>query len=298
MLPFLLGLGAQGGVNRFLKRSRLYSRAGSVNGEKGDLMKSKISCGLKEYFVCWLLLISSFSLAASDEPVLTLVTGDMVAGFYHSPEQTGLVDDLLEQALKRMGYRLRVLTVPTERSLKMAAAGLADGELLRTAAIEKHFPTLLQVPEALIEGEFVVFSHEAIDLSEGWQALSGKSVGIVIGMKIIENNVPASALITKVKDEKLLFSLLKRKRIDYAVFLRDIGQYYLDKNNIKGLLVNKMYLGKVPAYAYLHPKHAALVPRLANTLKGMKQDGSFQRLVEQHLRPLGSAYPERASEYK
>ncbi len=254
--------------------------------------------GFLQYVSCVLLLTASLFVVASDEPVLTLVTGDMVAGFYHSPEQTGLVDDLLEQALKRMGYRLRVLTVPTERSLKMAAAGLADGELLRTPAIEKYFPTLLQVPEALIEGEFVVFSHEAIDLSEGWQALSGKSVGIVIGMKIIENNVPASALVTKVKDEKLLFTLLERKRIDHAVFVRDIGEFYLNKNNIKGLLVNKMYLDKVPAYAYLHPKHAALVPRLASTLKKMKQDGSFQMLVEQHLLPLGSAYPERASEYQ
>lgn len=260
-------------------------------------MKSKIPCGLKKYFVCFLLLTSSFSLTASDEPVLTLVTGDMVAGFYHSPEQTGLVDELLELALKRMGYRLRVLTVPTERSLKMTAAGLADGELLRTPAIEKYFPTLLQVPEALIEGEFVVFSHEPIDLNEGWQALSGKSVGIIIGMKIIENKVPASAMLTKVKDEELLFNLLKRKRIDYAVFLKDIGLFHLHKNNIKGVFINKMYLDKVPAYVYLHPKHAALVPRLANTLKGMKQDGSFQMLVQQHLLPIDGAYSERDSEY-
>ncbi|MBV1927950.1 MAG: transporter substrate-binding domain-containing protein [Gammaproteobacteria bacterium] len=250
-----------------------------------------------QYSICVLLLISSFSVTAFDEPVLTLVTGDMVAGLYHSTEQTGLVDELLELALKRMGYRLRVLTVPTERSLKMTESGLADGELLRTAAIEKYFPSLLQVPEALVESEFAVFSHQPIDLTEGWQALSGKSVGIIIGMKIIENKVPASALITKVKDEKLLFTLLKRKRIDYAVFVKDIGQFYLHKNNIKGLLVNKVPLDKVPAYTYLHPKHAALVPRLANTLKEMKQDGSFQMLVEQHLMPIDGAYSERNSEY-
>jgi len=260
-------------------------------------MKRNLSCGLRVHLVCLLLLISSLSFAASEEPVLTLVTGDMAAGLYHSPEQTGLVDELLELALKRMGYRLRVLTVPTERSLKMAAAGLVDGELLRTTAIDAYFPSLLQVPEVLIEGEFVVFSHKPIDLREGWQALSGKSVGIVIGMKLIENNVPASALITKVKDEKLLFNMLKRKRIDYAVFIRDMGQFYLHKNNITGVFANKMYLDKVPGYVYLHPKHAALVPRLANTLKEMKQDGSFQTVVKQHLLRIDSTYSERASEY-
>ena len=255
-------------------------------------MKSKLSSGLRAYLVGFLLLIYSLSLTASNEPVLTLVTGDMGTGLYHSPEQTGLVDELLELALERMGYRLRVLAVPTERSLKMAAAGYADGELLRTVAIEAYFPSLLQVPEVLVEGEFVVYSHEPIDLSEGWQGLSGKSVGIIIGMKIIENNMPARANITKVKDEKLLFTLLKRKRIDYAVFLKDIGQYYLHKNNIKGLLVNTMHLDKVPAYTYLHPKHAALVPRLANTLKAMKEDGSFEMLVKKHLLLIDSTYPE------
>ena len=251
-------------------------------------MESEIPCSLRACLTGFLLLISSLSFAAPDEPVLTLVTGDMGTGVYHSPEQTGLVDELLQLALKRMGYRLRVLTVPAERSLKMAAAGLAGGELFRTTAIEKHFPTLLQVPEALIEGEFVVFSHKPIELSEGWQALSGKSVGIVIGMKIIENKVPASALVTKVKSEKQLFTLLKRKRIDYAIFIRDMGQFYLHKNNITGVFVHEMYLDKVSAYTYLHPKHAALVPELANTLKGMKQDGSFQKLVKQHLLPIAS----------
>ena len=241
-----------------------------------------------QYPICVFLLISSLSVAASDEPVLTLVTGDLVVGVYHSPEQTGLVDELLEVALKRMGYGLRVLTVPTERSLKMTEAGIADGELLRTAAIEEYFPSLLQVPESLVESEFVVFSHEAIDLTEGWQALSGKSVGIIIGMKIIENSVPADALVTKVKDEEQLFTLLLKKRIDHVVFIRNIGEYYLYKNNIKGLIVSGMFLDRVPAYTYLHPKHAALVPRLAVELKGMKQDGSFKKLKNKHLQFIGA----------
>jgi len=238
------------------------------------------------------------SVTGSEKPTLTLVTGDMVAGFYHSPEQTGLVDELLETALQRMGYGLRVLTVPTERSLKMSEAGIADGELLRTAAIERYFPSLLQVPVALIQGEFVVFSHDPVDLKAGWQDLSNKSVGIIIGMKIIENNVPENALVTKVKDEKQLFGLLEKKRIDHAVFLRDIGEYYLYKNNIKGLVASELFLDQVPAYAYLHPKHAALVPRLANELKGMKQDGTFEALVEQHSRPIKNSRTERATDIK
>jgi len=241
-----------------------------------------------QYPACVLLLISSFSVTASDEPVLTLVTGDLVPGFYHSSEQTGLLDDIVEQALDRMGYGLRVLTVPTERSLKMTEAGIVDGDLIRTRAIEEYFPTLLQVPEVLLQSEFVVFSREAIDLKNGWQSLSGKSVGIIFGMKIIEKKVPASALVTKVKNEAQLFTLLLKKRIDYAVFIRDIGQYYLHENKIKGLVASDMSLERVPSYVYLHPKHAALVPGLASALLGMKKDGSYQKLVDQHMQAINS----------
>ncbi len=244
-----------------------------------------------QYTACWLLLVSSVAVIAADKPVLTLVTGDLVPGFYHSPEQTGLVDELVEQALQRMGYDLHVLTVPTERSLKMSESGLADGELVRTRAIEEYFPTLLRVPESLASNEFVVFSRDTIDLSKGWKSLSGKSVGIIFGMKIIEKKVPASALVTKVKDETQLFALLQKKRIDYAVFIRDIGQYYLHKNNIKGLVVSDISLESVPSYVYLHPKHVALVPRLTSALQAMKQDGSYQKLVDQHLQGMKNEKP-------
>jgi len=115
-------------------------------------------------------------------------------------------------------------------------------------------------------------------------------------MKIIENKVPKSALITKVKDQKQLFALLLRKRIDYAVFIKGMGQYYLRKNNIKGVAASNMPLDSVPAYIYLHPKHAALVPRLAGALQEMKKNGSFQRVVDRHLQAGNSDYTERLAD--
>jgi polar amino acid transport system substrate-binding protein len=39
-------------------------------------------------------------------------------------------------------------------------------------------------------------------------------------------------------------------------------------------------------FIYLHKKHKALVPKLANVLREMKQDGRYQILVDKHLTPL------------
>ncbi len=268
----------------------------------GWLKQKRSTSGLvkrcRQYTTCLLLLVSSLAVTAAEKPVLTLTTGDLAPGFYHSREQTGLVDELVEQALQRMGYGLHVLTVPTERSLKMSESGLADGELFRARVIEQYFPTLLRVPEQLVMSEFVVFSRQTIDLKNGWQSLSGKSVGIVLGMKIIESKVPDSAFLTKVKNEKQLFALLQKKRIDYAVFVKDLGEYYLHENNIKGLVVSDVSLENVPVYIYLHPKHAALVPRLASALQAMKQDGSYQKLIDKHLQAINSGKPVESELWK
>jgi len=73
--------------------------------------------------------------------------------------------------------------------------------------------------------------------------------------------------------------------------VKDIGQYYLHKNNIKGLVVSDISLESVPSYVYLHPKYAILVPRLARALQAMKQDGSYQKLIDQHLQGIKNEKP-------
>ena len=57
-------------------------------------------------------------------------------------------------------------------------------------------------------------------------------------MKLIENNVPENTLITRVVGEEQLFSMLHKQRIDYAIFVRALGEYYLNKNNISGFFIS------------------------------------------------------------
>ena len=39
-------------------------------------------------------------------------------------------------------------------------------------------------------------------------------------------------------------------------------------------------------YMYLNKRHAALVPKVAKALVAMKQDGTFQRIIAETLKPL------------
>ena len=68
--------------------------------------------------IYFLLLVSFQPITTFAGPTLNLVTGDITVGLYHTREKTGLVDEVLEVALQRIGYEFDVTIVPTERSLK------------------------------------------------------------------------------------------------------------------------------------------------------------------------------------
>ncbi|MBV1959926.1 MAG: transporter substrate-binding domain-containing protein [Pseudomonadales bacterium] len=234
------------------------------------------------------MMIVSFMMAISSglyaQSILTLSTADITSSYFHTDDYQGLVDKILSKALARIGYEFKVITLPAERSLMMADSGVVDGELVRTRSIEQRFPDLIRVPEAVVAVDFVVFSYKPIDLNNGWLAFKGKSVGLVIGMKIIEQSVPEKALVTRVKNSKQLFNLLKNRKVDYVVFTRDMGEGYLRHNSIPGVFSSSTVLSSVPGFTYINRDNAHLVPKLARTLREMKQDGSYQEIVATHMR--------------
>ena len=232
------------------------------------------------FIISLFLFITQTSYA--EKSSISLSVPDISSLFYHTPEQTGFADEVLSLALKRIGYTLTLHSFPTERSLKMANTGVTDGELIRTQSIEKQYPNLIRVPENLASAEFMVFSRTPINVSQGWQSLKGKSVGVIIGMKIIEQNLPASARKIEVRDINSLFQLLINERADCVVFAHMLGENFLSKHAIDKVLINEPKLASVPLFTYLNNNHIELVPQLAHALKTMKKDNSYQILANKH----------------
>ena len=231
------------------------------------------------FLYCFMCVSSSISLAA---PVITLSTTDVTTNYFHTTEMTGLADEVLVEAFRQIGFELKVVALPSERSLKMARDGLVDGEFIRTRAIEKEYPSLVRVPEPVVDVEFSVFSNAPIDLTNGWSSLAGKSVGLVIGMKVIERNVPKDARVSGVKSIDQLFSMLNKGKIDYAVMARGIGQDFLQKNGLSHILISDQALMSMPAFTYFHLSNASLVPRLEKALRKMKLSGEYKKIVDRH----------------
>ena len=203
-----------------------------------------------------------------------------------SEKQTGFVDSIVSEALNQLGYELESVRLPAERALINANAGIDDGDLLRIGGLQKIYPNLIQVPEKIMDMEFVAFSRNASLPISGWQSLKPWSVAIITGWKILEQNITETAELTKVKNADLLFRLLLKNRTDIIVYSRWIGLAYIKKHRLKNIKILEPPLGRRSMYVYLHKKHRHLVPKLAASLRSMKRDGRYQHIFEKILAPL------------
>ncbi len=200
--------------------------------------------------------------------------------------QTGFVDRLVQQALERLGYRLHISHLPAERALINANAGIDDGDLLRIGGLSTLYPNLVQVPEKVIDMDFVAFTRQRQLRIDGWASLPGHAVAIINGWKILEQNIPPETRPDKVKNARQLFTLLLKDRADLVLYSRWAGLGFLSRNQIHGIKILEPPLAKRAMFVYLNKKHRELVPRLAASLRQLKADGSYQRIFEQTLSPV------------
>jgi polar amino acid transport system substrate-binding protein len=224
-----------------------------------------------------LFLFLFFSSVSAAQTTLTFTTGDD-----QSHGRAKAMNTLLTECFNRMEIRLKIIPMPSERSLINANNGVEDGNFLRTDKLSYAFPNLVIVPERISENRVVVFSKDENVRIDGWKSLFQYHVAYVNGWKNCERELKGHKSITIVKNEYLLFTLLENNRADAGVFGLGTGTEVLKKlgySDIKAIdppiVVNDLFL-------YVHKKHIALVPKIVNTLRSMKADGTYQRIVDQY----------------
>jgi polar amino acid transport system substrate-binding protein len=221
------------------------------------------------------------------EPTLALATGSREP-LVSSPGRPGFAEELVREALRRVGHELRVVPLPVERALVNANAGIEDGDLYRAAGFEKDYPELVQVPQPLLDQDFVAVARRADVQVRGWPDLARYHVAYVTGNKILERQLQGLANVTSVRDNALLLGLLAADRADVVLINRWVGLLAARQAGV-AVRVQEPALLRVPMYMYLHRRHEALVPQLATALADVRRDGTWQRLYDQILKPLEPA---------
>ncbi len=138
-------------------------------------------------------------------------------------DQTGFYDQILIEAFQRLEQPVLIKHLPTERSITNANLGISDGEFPRISGLDRLYPNLLKVPEKIVDFEFAAFTWRPDIQLKDWNSCKPYNVAIVRGWKILEANLTDVRSLVKVKNQRLLFSLLGRHRTDIVVYSRFEG---------------------------------------------------------------------------
>jgi len=233
---------------------------------------------------CLLLATTAFSYAADSQLLLTL--NRTTKPPLSNPEQDGFLDRIANEALSRIGFKMKTVVLPAERALLDANTGILDGELARVPGMEQTYKNLLFIPEDLMDVEFTIFSIKHDKIEPGWGALNNASVAFLNGWKILEKNVPASAEITKVHSPTQLFELLKLDRVDYVIYEKWAGLALAKELQLDNVHPLNPPLAVTYLHMYLNKKHQDQVQPLTNAIKQLKADGTYQKIYKETLEPF------------
>ena len=223
--------------------------------------------------ITFLFLLSWWTSALAETPVITVSTNN-------TPMDRKALMQLSQEAFRRAGAEFKLVSLPSERSLKSADAGEVDGEGLRVAGLTAQYPNQVQVPERYVRISFVAFAKDAtINLDNGWESLKPYSVAFITGWKMFEANATGARAVTKVDKPEQMFQMLDGGRVDLALYTRADGLALARGLGLPSIAPVWPALKDVDMYLYLHKKHEALVPRLVQALKAMKTDGSYNRIL-------------------
>ncbi len=198
----------------------------------------------------------------------------------NTPQDRKALEAISKEAFRRIGHEFKLVSLPSERSLRAADAGEVDGEGLRVAGLADKYPNLVQVPERYIGISFVAFATDPmIRLDAGWDSLKPYRVAFINGWKMFEANTSGAQVVNKVEHPEQMFRMLEGGRIDLALYTLADGVALARGMGLASVRPVRPALKDVDMYLYLNRKHAALVPQIAEALRAMKADGTTARLL-------------------
>ncbi|MBN2875294.1 MAG: transporter substrate-binding domain-containing protein [Spirochaetales bacterium] len=241
---------------------------------------------MKTVLAALLVLLAIGSHPPAAQQTFTISTS--YQNFLSNAEGTGMLDLVLVEAFRRIGVRAQIVYTPTGQSLHDVNAGILDAEINRIAGMEAQFPNLRRLDEPNMTMDFVAFSSRPIGIG-GWESIRDLDIGLVRGWKILEENTADFPHVTRLPTERELFTMLAKGRIDVALYDKLTGYAV-----IKDLGYDQLYhleppLERRDMYLYVNKKHEALVEKLSVSLRAMKQDGSYGRIVDAVLAEYGIA---------
>lgn len=265
-------------------------------------MKSRLFFGFAGR-VPGLVLVLAFSLfahqAQAEEPSGSLFT--MAFGFSPAENsQYAFLSALYTEVFDRMGITFAYEILPLRRCSVDANAGLYDGEPLRVASYADSYPDMIVVSERVFVNHIAVYALNDEPVTD-WKSLveGGYSVDYVSGSVQIEKSLLASVgedRMTAVQSPENGLTKLLLGRSDLFIDLESRVEDALASSKFSGSGIRQLcIIDTNEGFPVVHKRNAALVPKIAETLRQLKRDGTYNSLMRNLLpNDYRKYYSERA----
>lgn len=197
----------------------------------------------------------------------------------------GVLSLICKDAFRQLGLDVEVRMFPPLRGSIEADAGRIDGEVGRAHAYAAAHPELVRVDEPLLSFRVAAFTRLPGLKIANWDSLKGTPYkvtyrsGYITFKAQLEQVLPLQQ-ISSVVDSQTGLQNVALGQTDIFVDLEEFGQRQLAKLHKRYRDVyNAGLVQDTPVYIYLHKRHAALAPRLADVLSKMKSNGAIARHV-------------------
>lgn len=241
---------------------------------------------LRVLFLSALVFIAStISHAAYAQPEVYILNTSTGAP-YATQDRQGFQDLVVAEVFRRIGLKGQVeIYDASARALTNANQDIDQGVAMRIRGLEKKYPNLVRVDEPLIQNDFVAYSKNPEITIKDWDSLKPYIVAYVHGWVIFERNLSPEQKKHSVTKPEQMFSMLEKGRVDLVLYERWQG---LQEARDSGILVtvHEPPLASVDMFMYINNNYAELAPRMAQALKDMKADGSYQDIYNRTLNIL------------
>jgi len=221
---------------------------------------------------------------------IAFATETITIAFWEEPSESLLFtwgELIYTEAFRRLGLKFQYKVYPPARSSLMADSGQIDGEPSRIMAYQEAHPNLVRVDEWVVTTKASAYAMDPNITLDGWESLRGTDYrveyyrGVAIAERHLPEVVKAENLSTISSPEQALNKLIAG-RIDVYIDTEDRVALLLKSPAFKDSGIRRAgVMEEILSYPYLHKRHAALAPKLAEALKQMKAEGLFEQYMQQ-----------------
>ena len=238
----------------------------------------------------WFAALMAWPACAADYTLLTLQYPPYAYESEPSEEAQGLAIDMVREVFSRLGHTVRIQLLPWPRVLWMIEHGEADG-----------FFTTYRLPEREVWADYCreelapqvvslyALKSAPVSYSGDLAGLSSRIIGVVTKVsygkrfdRAVQDGVLAHVVASL--DGERNFRQLFAGRVELVASNREGAHYILARLGRQGEVVElKPPLDSVPSYMAFSRRRnlASLRDEVDRTLREMKADGTWRRLLEQ-----------------